>query len=160
MRRWLWLILCCALLSAVPVSAQGDPACTQPVSDDDVNRVAKGLYCPVCENVPLEVCPTEACERWRQQVRDLLACGASDQEVRAYFVARFGQVAVGQPTDPTLQFFTVTLPLLVIGAFGILLGLTLWRWSQRRAESDAAPEPSVSDDPYRAQLERELDERF
>lgn len=160
MHRGLWLAICCLLLSAVPVFAQGDSACAQPVTDDDVNRVSKGLYCPVCENVPLEVCPTEACQRWREQVRELLACGASDQEVREYFVARFGQVAVGTPTDPTLQFFTIALPLLLIGVFGVLIALTLWRWRAKGAESTVTPELPKSDDPYRASIERELDERF
>src|SRR5687768_4143054 len=26
-------------------------------TDDDVNRVARQLYCPVCESTPLDVCP-------------------------------------------------------------------------------------------------------
>ena len=30
-------------------------------TDDAVNKIAKQLYCPVCENTPLDVCPTEAC---------------------------------------------------------------------------------------------------
>ncbi len=39
-----------------PALAQG-----QPPTDDEVNRIAKQLYCPVCENTPLDVCPTQAC---------------------------------------------------------------------------------------------------
>ena len=34
---------------------------TSPVTDDEVNALAQELYCPVCENVPLDVCPTRAC---------------------------------------------------------------------------------------------------
>ncbi len=159
MRLWLLVVTLVLLLSAAPVQGQEPPDCTRPVTQDDVNRVSRHLYCPVCENLPLRDCPTEACERWRDQVRELLACGASDQEVREYFVARFGQVAVGVPTDPTLQFFTVALPLLAIGALGILIGLSLWRGRAQRAES--APRDELPpDDPYRADLERELDERF
>lgn len=154
--------LLCLLALGVPISAQDNPDCTQPVTADEVNRVSKGLYCPVCENVPLEVCPTDACERWREQVRDLLACGMSEQEVRAYFVARFGQVAVGTPTDPTLQFFTITLPLILIGVIGVLAALTLWRWRVQTQVQPAQPPPDVppSDDPYQAAIERELEERF
>lgn len=155
----IWLL--CLLAFSAPISAQSDPDCTQPVTADDVNRVSKGLYCPVCENVPLEVCPTDACERWREQVRDLLACGMSQQEVRDYFVARFGQVAVGTPTDPTLQFFTVALPFILIGVIGVLAAFTLWRWRrQQRTAPPQPPAPPPTDDPYRAALERELEERF
>lgn len=153
------LIALALLMSAAPARAQDAPTCTRPVTEDDVNRVSRNLYCPVCENLPLRDCPTEACERWRDQVRELLACGATDQEVRDYFVARFGQVAVGVPTDPTLQFFTVALPLLLIGALGVSIGLMLWRGRAQAAESAPKDAPSP-DDPYRAALERELDERF
>src|ERR1044072_6329778 len=38
-------------------------------TDDEVNRIAKQLYCPVCESTPLDVCPTEACRQWRGPVR-------------------------------------------------------------------------------------------
>jgi len=61
-----------------------------------------------------------------------------------------------------LQFFTMTLPLLLIGALGILIALTLWRWRTQRTqgESAAPSELPKPDDPYRAAIERELDERF
>jgi cytochrome c-type biogenesis protein CcmH len=156
------ICLLCLLAFGVPISAQGNPDCTQPVTADDVNRVSKGLYCPVCENVPLEVCPTDACERWREQVRDLLACGMSQQEVRDYFVARFGQVAVGTPTDPTLQFFTMTLPFILIGVIGVLVAFTLWRWRDKNQAQPAQQPPNEppAKDPYQAAIERELEERF
>ena len=32
-----------------------------PVTDDQVNAIAHDLYCPVCENTPLDVCGTQAC---------------------------------------------------------------------------------------------------
>ena len=38
-------------------------------SDDEVNAIARKMYCPVCENVPLDVCPTQACMEWRELIR-------------------------------------------------------------------------------------------
>ncbi|NQS91637.1 MAG: hypothetical protein HQ574_04445, partial [Chloroflexi bacterium] len=60
----LWIIIAVVvfLVSFIPggVTAQGsDP------TDDDVNAIAKQLYCPVCENIPLDACGTAACEQWR-----------------------------------------------------------------------------------------------
>jgi len=37
----------------------------QAVTDDDINRIASQLYCPVCQNVTLDVCPTLSCDHWR-----------------------------------------------------------------------------------------------
>ena len=42
-------------------------------SANEVNAVAKQLYCPVCENVPLDVCPTQACAQWRATIREKLS---------------------------------------------------------------------------------------
>ena len=68
MKRTLWLaafILMLASLIAPPVAAQESTP-----SDDEVNAIAKQLYCPVCENTPLDVCPTDACKAWRLMNRD------------------------------------------------------------------------------------------
>ena len=50
------LLLVLAGLMAGRALAQGG----QPPTDDEVNAVAKQLFCPVCENTPLDVCPTQA----------------------------------------------------------------------------------------------------
>jgi cytochrome c-type biogenesis protein CcmH len=75
MKRTLWIILFLLLLglTASIASAQGQQP--QPVTDDQVNAVARQLYCPVCENIPLDVCPTQACAEWRELIRLKLSEG-------------------------------------------------------------------------------------
>src|SRR5712692_2311087 len=68
-----------AILLAAPASAQG------PNLDDQVNRIAKGLYCPVCPNTPLDVCDTPACVQWRAQIKEKLLAGESEQQIHDYF---------------------------------------------------------------------------
>src|SRR5260221_3230838 len=58
------LLLLVVVLAAGTAAAQ-DATPPGPVTDNDVNRVARQLYCPVCENIPLDVCPTQACAQWR-----------------------------------------------------------------------------------------------
>ncbi|MDX1437375.1 MAG: cytochrome c-type biogenesis protein CcmH, partial [Anaerolineales bacterium] len=57
-------------------------------TDDEVNAIAKGMYCPVCENIPLDVCPTPACIQWRAVIRDKLAEGWTETQIKDYFVAQ------------------------------------------------------------------------
>src|SRR5512139_4190734 len=91
-RRTLTLVLVtilAGLFAASTVYAQdGGPGTP---SDNDVNRVAKQLYCPVCPNTPLDVCETKACQDWRAQIRDQLSKGWTDQQVIDYFVAQYGE---------------------------------------------------------------------
>lgn len=146
------------------VLAQGGEGDTTPVRDvtaDEVNELSSQLYCPVCENIPLDVCGTEACARWRDQVRTLLEEGKSDEEVIDYFVTQFGERVVGTPRDPLLNFFSWAVPAAsVIIGLGIV-GFVLIRWSggsasSTRAGSQDEDDLPQEDDDYRNRLEREL----
>src|SRR5512145_440992 len=71
---------------------------TEP-TDDEVNAIAKQLYCPVCENTPLDVCPTEACRQWREQIREMLIEGKTEAEIIDYFAVTYGERAAGDPRN-------------------------------------------------------------
>ncbi len=133
------------------------------VSADEVNAVSSQLYCPVCENIPLDVCGTAACARWREQVRTLLEEGKSETEVINYFVTQFGERVVGTPLNPTLNFLSWAVPAAaaVLG-FGAA-GYVLMRWRVRREDTSPADDEAELDrndeDYYRSRLERELREQ-
>src|SRR5262249_17757760 len=86
------LLILIAICFAVPVFAQAPTP-----SDDQVNKIAKQLYCPVCENTPLDVCPTEACHQWRELIRSMLADGKSEAEIKQYFVNYYGARVLNEP---------------------------------------------------------------
>jgi len=158
------------LLLALPwaASAQGGeqatPAPTREVTADEVNEISSELYCPVCENIPLDVCGTEACARWREQVRTLLEDGATDAQVIDYFVTQFGERVVGTPQDPVLNFMSWAVPIAGVVLGVLVAGLVFVRWRSgdrtltadelRRVRREA--ETGTEDDDYRDRLEREL----
>ncbi len=148
--RALGFIIVVLMLAAIPALAQ-----TVDVTDDAVNAVAKRLYCPVCENQPLDTCMTEACARWREEIRLQLAEGSTPDQVVANFVAQFGERAVGTPLDPVLRALALVTPY-VLAALALMLGVfTLIRWRGRRPVSTPAASIPVSDD-YLSQVERDL----
>jgi cytochrome c-type biogenesis protein CcmH len=142
------------LLFALPVAAQ------EAVTDDDVNAIARRMYCPVCENIPLDVCPTVACEQWRQEIRDQLQQGQTPDQVVANFVARYGDRVVGTPQDPTLRALSLATPWL-IAALALVIGATIFvRWSRMRtlavSGSVLSRPGALTDEEYRARLETDL----
>src|SRR5512146_2288186 len=95
-----FLVVLVSLAITASVSAQKAAPTAQPgvnPSDNDVNRVAKKLYCPVCPNTPLDVCTTQACKDWRSQIRDQLASGWSEKQIMDYFVQQYGERVLGEP---------------------------------------------------------------
>ena len=141
-----------ALSSAVDAQDGG-------VSDNDVIRVAEKLYCPVCENIPLDDCETIACVEWKQEIRAQLGAGRSDQEVIDSFVARFGDNVVGVPQDPVLRALTIIMPLLAtVLAIGVGV-FTFRRFGLQQklsVERESTPAIETSDDKYRARLEEDV----
>ena len=99
-------------------------------TDDDVNAIAKQLYCPVCENTPLDVCPTEACRQWRELIRQMLAEGKTEQEIKDYFVANYGARVLSEPPRAGFNW-------LWIGSLTFLIGLIFAAWPDK----DPADEP-------------------
>jgi cytochrome c-type biogenesis protein CcmH len=103
------------------------------VTDDQVNAIANRLFCPVCENIPLDACGTAACADWRNEIRLFLSMGMTEDEIRADFVARFGDRVVGVPQDPLLRAISLVTPWLLV-AFGLLVAGRLFiTWRKHKA---------------------------
>ncbi len=103
------------LAAAVAQAQDGSPPGTPlPVSDNDVNRVARQLYCPVCPNTPLDVCETQACQDWRAQIKDQLGQGWTDQQVIDYFVTQYGERVLAEPKRSGFTSFVWLLPVLAL----------------------------------------------
>jgi cytochrome c-type biogenesis protein CcmH len=146
LKRKLILVLLVTLTSLYAVTlvyAQG----TTPgyPTDNDVNQIAKKLYCPVCPNTPLDVCETQACKDWRAQIHDQLSAGWSEQQVIDYFVAQYGERVLAEPQRKGFTSLVWLFP--VIAA---LLGLWIsyeilkgWR-ARKQAPIPVAENPQIS----------------
>lgn len=129
------------------------------VTDDQVNAVAKQLNCPVCENVPLDVCETQACAQWRDLIRQKLATGDKPEQILAYFRTTYGDRVLQSP--PREGFTTLVW---ILPFAGLIAGVAILVVVLRRMVPQTAPakvetvQPSSSTDEYRERLERELRE--
>jgi cytochrome c-type biogenesis protein CcmH len=148
-----FLLLVMLLAAAGPVGAQEELP-----SDDEVNRIAKQLYCPVCENVPLDVCPTKACEQWRETIRQKLAEGWSEEQIKQFFVDQYGARVLATPPPSGFNRLVYILPPLAFlaGIYMLLRAFRSWRRPAPAGEPLAAAEDEVPADPYVARLEEEL----
>jgi cytochrome c-type biogenesis protein CcmH len=128
-------------------------------TDDEVNAVAKQLYCPVCENTPLDVCPTQACAEWRDLIRDKLAEGWSESQIKQYFVDRFGDRVLAAPPARGLNWLAYVVPPLAILLGVFLLYNAFKAWRKPLQEEAGGIAPPTSGDEYVDRLEEELRKR-
>jgi cytochrome c-type biogenesis protein CcmH len=133
-KRWLLsLVPLVALIGALAVF-QGVSAQEPTPSDDEVNSIAKELYCPVCENIPLDVCPTAACEQWRGLIREKLTAGWSEQQIKDFFVLQYGDRVLAEPPLRGLNWLVYILPPLILLG-GVLLVAGILRNMRRSVPS-------------------------
>jgi cytochrome c-type biogenesis protein CcmH len=164
MKRWtILLVLGLTLLWTAAAAAQ------EPVTDDDVNDVARELYCPVCESTPLDVCGTQACEDWRSVIRTQLDEGRSSDEIKDYFALQYGDRVLAEPPRSGFTLLLWVLPFVAIILGGGLLGRYLLQMRREgtaaatEAENRPVPppvpersEPQAPLEKYLAQIEIEL----
>jgi cytochrome c-type biogenesis protein CcmH len=151
------LLLAAALLLTGRASAQASTP-----TDDEVNAIAKQLYCPVCENTPLDVCPTEACRQWRDLIRKQLSEGWTEAQIKQYFVDNYGARVLSEPPRTGLNWIVYVLPPLLILAGAFALFRALRTWTKAPAAEPAAQDPQQPGnvpDEYVARLEEEMRKR-
>ena len=149
-----------AVLLALTARAAAAQSATPPapVTDDEVNRVAKMLYCPVCENIPLDVCPTTACIQWRGTIREKLEAGWTEQQILDYFVAQYGERVLARPSTRGLNILIWVLPPIIVAAGGFFVWRFIRQQTRPTATAPAAPPPLA--DEYARRLEQELKKRI
>jgi cytochrome c-type biogenesis protein CcmH len=146
------------LLTSVVVAQQATP------SDDEVNAIAKQLYCPVCENIPLDVCPTTACAQWRELIRQKLADGWSEQAIKDYFVQQYGARVLGTPPAKGLNWLVYLVPPIAIlaGVYVLYHAFHTWKrpiQAEPSASRNSPAEQDTSQDEYIRRLENEVRKR-
>ena len=158
--RWVRWLVGIAFLTAMilrPPTAIAQEGSRVP-TDDEVNAIAKKLYCPVCPNTPLDVCETLACRDWREQIRDQLAAGWTEEQIITYFVERYGQRVLAEPQRKGFAALAWVLPVIAV-AVGLAIVIQVLRaWRARRALATAPPTPASVDVPPEvvARVEKEI----
>jgi cytochrome c-type biogenesis protein CcmH len=145
------LTLFLALALAV-TSARG----AAPVSEDTVHEIGAQLRCVVCQSLSVADSPSETANQMRAIIRERLAAGDSPDQVKAYFVEKYGLWILLSPPRQGFNLLVWVVPFAGLGAGLVLVLLLVRRWSRRAgaAGPDLAP-----DDAMRARIRREMAER-
>lgn len=160
MFRTVIIVVLTLMIMTSGAAAQGsDP------TDDEVNAIAKQLYCPVCENVPLDACGTAACEQWRGIIRAKLQEGWTDQQIKTYFVNQYGDRVLAEPPRQGFNWVVYIVPLVIFlgGIFLLFRGFQTWRSASEegrgRGKQARAGVTKTPSDEYKQRVEDDLKNR-
>jgi cytochrome c-type biogenesis protein CcmH len=164
--RLLTLAALAALLAAAPSALAAGPAggltagtapagAKTPVSEDAVHEVAAQLRCVVCQSLSVADSPSETAHEMKDIIRERLAAGESPEQVRAYFVEKYGNWILLSPPRQGFSLLVWVVPFAGLGLGLVLVLLVVRRWSRRPAPAQAPP----MDPAMRARIRREMVER-
>ncbi len=158
MKRIVLGLIVAAILMVMVWFAAPTAKAQGPSVDDEVNRIAKTLYCPVCPNTPLDVCNTQACVQWRALIKDKLQKGESEQQIRDYFVQQYGDVVLGAPPAQGFNWLAYILPVVGIVLGALIAWFTVRQWLNQRASVPVPTQtPEISKE-YADRIEKDLKE--
>ena len=131
MRRWALPIAVAGLMAlAALVLVELLRPTTAPTLAEQAQQVAGDLRCPDCQALSVAESQTAAAAAMRRQIVEQLAAGKTQDQVRAYFVARYGEWILLAPTSPFAWW---------IPAAAVLLGIGVLAWWWRRGRAKPAP---------------------
>lgn len=91
--------------------------------------VAATLRCPVCQGESIQDSPADLAQQMREVVRERLRAGETPDQIKAYFVSKYGEWILLEPTSSGLNVLLYVLPvLLVIGGLAFVVVLVR-RWT-------------------------------
>jgi cytochrome c-type biogenesis protein CcmH len=146
----LFIALAAALMALAAWAKDAPLAAEDPALEKRVMAIATELRCLVCQNQTIADSHADLAVDLRQQIRELLKKGSTDQQVLSYMTDRYGDFVLYRPPVKATTWFLWFGPgvLLVAGVAGLILIL------RRRARmSDDRFEP---DEPEAAEEQQEV----
>jgi cytochrome c-type biogenesis protein CcmH len=133
-----------AFAVVVPVAAGQDP----PNAAD----LEAELVCPVCETT-LDQSDAPVAQRMKLYIRERIAAGDSEDEIKDALVAEFGEGVLATPSKSGFGLLAWLVPLAAVLGAAIAVILLVRSWSRR-------PPPSPPDPPVDPALDRRVDEEL
>jgi len=104
----------------------------------DVRQLAAKLRCPTCRALSVQDSPSGMAQEMRSLIREQLRAGKTPEEVKAYFVERYGEWILLEPKAEGFNWAVWLLPVfLLLGGLAFVF-VTARRWVQQGQARAAA----------------------
>jgi cytochrome c-type biogenesis protein CcmH len=117
--------------------ASGAQTIADSALDAHTSAIAATLRCPVCQGESIQDSPSELAQQMRALVRDQLREGRTPDEIKAYFVGRYGEWILLEPAVTGLNVVLYALPILLVIGGLLFVTMLVKRWT--RTQPTAQP---------------------
>jgi cytochrome c-type biogenesis protein CcmH len=139
-----WLVAALLVLCGSAYAIDAEDAFDDPVLQKRYENINRELRCLVCQNQTIADSNATLAQDLRREVRDMIAAGRTDDEIRDFMIERYGDFVLYRPRMTAGNFLLWAAPilLLVVGAF-VLVRVVKRRAQETDLETDG-PEAGQS----------------
>ena len=131
-----WLVAALLVLCGTAYAIDAEDAFDDPVLQKRYENINRELRCLVCQNQTIADSNATLAQDLRREVRDMIAAGQTDAQIREFMIERYGDFVLYRPRITPGNFLLWAAPVLLL-AFGAFAVVRVVR--QRSAESDIDP---------------------
>jgi len=128
-----------------------------PVDEHAIRDVGAELRCVVCQSLSVADSPSETAHQMREIIRERLAAGQTPDQIKAYFVEKYGLWILLSPPRQGFSLLVWVVPFAGLGGGLLLVAFIVRRWSRRPHAAEAQANPL--DEAMRQRIRRELAEQ-
>ena len=108
-----------------------------PNLEEQTRAIATDLRCVVCQNLSVADSPSAMAQEMRAIIREQVAAGKTPQQIKDYFVSKYGEWVLLAPPAKGFSLLVWVLPFVVLIA-GLALGIMFLRsWAKRKKPGEA-----------------------
>lgn len=124
MRHLLALLVFLSLIPAAFAAKPSDP-------DEELRKIAAELRCVVCQNLSVADSPSEVAQQMRAVIREQLQQGKNPEEIKAYFVSKYGEWVLLSPSAKGFNLLVWFLPFIAAASGIVLVVFAARRWARK-----------------------------
>jgi len=141
MTRALLLVVAATLTMAVPARTQQSaplPQVEETRLDVQTREVSSQLRCVVCQGLSIQDSPADLAREMRAVVREQLAAGRTPEQVKQYFVQRYGEMVLLRPEPSGFNLLVYVMPVVMLLFGALFVFMKAKQWTRPAAEQTPA----------------------
>ncbi len=118
------------------------------ILEERTKAVSAQLRCPVCQGLSIQDSPSELAREMKSLVREQLRSGKSPDEIKAYYVSKYGNWILLEPPASGISLLVYVLPALALVGGALFIVFITRRWLHNPAKvvvADPGREAETSD---------------
>jgi cytochrome c-type biogenesis protein CcmH len=156
LRTWgPWLFVGVVIVATLSLAVFGTR--DAPTTQDRVSSISRTVKCPVCSGESVAESNAPASQEIRRDIALRVQEGQTDNQIRSYYVARYGQAILLTPSASGINALVWILPVAALAVALAGLVIVFRRWSDEPVETASDDDRALVDAALRGEAPRPSD---